>query len=355
MIRSMPIPVIIVSYRNPQDVISCLWALRKSAPEPAFDVYICENGGGGAFRSLIEVVIDPKHQLCERSSDPVLTFGNVSQFDEVEYLRYRDRNCRVTIGQACENLGYAGAINLWFRTLLPIGNWHGAWILNPDTEPSPAALGALVACASERGLGMVGSRIIKSQEDGIVLTRGLRWSRLRATTVAVDRDVPTDRLPDLDQLEAHIDAVSGCSVYVTRACLESVGLMSELYFLYFEDLEWGVRAKRKAWKRGYADASIVVHEGGTTIGSARGHLGASTLSVYLDFRNRILFVRNQHRYWMLWALLVLLVRAMAFGLSGASENMHAAINGLVAGIRGETGRPAMHRCFAGTDKRPVRP
>jgi hypothetical protein len=115
--------------------------------------------------------------------------------------------------------------------------------------------------------------------------------------------------------------------------------MDERYFLYFEDLEWGIRAKRKSWRLGYADHSIVAHKGGTTIGSARTRADASILSVYLDFRNRVIFVREHYPRWILWTLFVLVLRAVEFSLAGAPRNTRAALNGIAAAIRGEIGRP----------------
>lgn len=337
MFRNLPIPVIIVSYRNPEDVVECLRALREAAAEPAFDVYICENGGAAAFQSLA-TAISNENGLCE-ASFPSIAIDGIDQFRKISYFRFRDRNSRVTLAEAVENLGYAGAINPWLTVLSRIGDWPGVWILNPDTHPDRSALAHLVAGAATRRLGMVGSRVVPPATDDIVFTRGLRWSPIRATTIAMDRDAPKNPPPDLERLERRIDAVSGVSVYVTRACLDSIGPMDERYFLYFEDLEWGIRAKRKSWRLGYADRSIVAHKGGTTIGSARTRAGASILSVYLDFRNRMIFVRRHYPWWTLWTLFVLVLRAVEFSLAGATRNTGAALNGIAAAIRGEIGRP----------------
>ena len=53
----------------------------------------------------------------------------------------------VHVGEACENLGYAGGVNAYLEPLLAIAEWPGVWILNPDTEPEPDALRELVQYA----------------------------------------------------------------------------------------------------------------------------------------------------------------------------------------------------------------
>ena len=114
--------------------------------------------------------------------------------------------------------------------------------------------------------------------------------------------------------------------------------MDEAYFLYFEDFDWGIRAK-KACGLGYAYDSVVPHRGGTTIGSASKRRLRSELAVYLDFRNRLLFVRRQYPGWYPWTVLMALARTSEFLAVGATKNFRAALAGWSAGVRGETGRP----------------
>jgi N-acetylglucosaminyl-diphospho-decaprenol L-rhamnosyltransferase len=244
----------------------------------------------------------------------------------------------VHVVQMSENLGYAGAINAWLRTLLKLPGWHAVWILNPDTEPTPSALLELAKYAKTHAKGMVGSRIVDPSKPGEVAIRGLRWNRIAARTTAVDRRASVAIEPDSTEVEAQLDAPSGASLYVTRDLIDRIGLMDERYFLYFEDLEWGCRAKALG-ALGYAHQSIVPHEGGTTIGSAATRAGSSRLSVYLEFRNRILFVRQWHRAWLPWTVVMQAVHIAAFMSVGSFRNMYAAARGLSAGLRGEVGRP----------------
>jgi GT2 family glycosyltransferase/peptidoglycan/xylan/chitin deacetylase (PgdA/CDA1 family) len=337
MTAATQIPIIIVSYRNPEDVVGSLRALQRSAATPCFDVYLCENGGADAFDDLIAALTDPTGP-CENST--AWSLGNLPmpRFVRLHSLQLRGRDARVLVAQAAENFGYAGAINAWLRALLGAGPWIGAWILNPDTEPEPLALAELVAWSATRSRGMVGCRIVAPSKREIVHTRGLQWRPVRATTRAVDHRALATIEPDPEELEGRLDAPSGSSMYVTRNCLESIGLMDERYFLYFEDLDWGVRAKRSE-KIGYAHNSVVPHRGGTTIGSGRSRSEASQLSVYLDVRNRLLFVRQHYPIWVAWTVVALFGRSLEYGMVGAFGNLRAALAGLRAGIAGETGRP----------------
>jgi hypothetical protein len=79
--------------------------------------------------------------------------------------------------------------------------------------------------------------------------------------------------------------------------------------------------------------------GGRSIGSAPTRAARSRLAVYLDFRNRILFVRQHYSGWFAWTVLVTLLRSGEFLLVGAVANFLIALRGTLAGLRGETGRP----------------
>ncbi len=337
MIVAKNIPIIIVGYRNPTDIAECLEALRKSAADPEFDVYICENGGSRAYDALVSL-LRGEDSPCAPGDRSAFTADRTPQFVRVDCFGLRGRPARVLIAEARENFGYAGAINAWLRILLAAPDWPGVWVLNPDTQPDPHALAELVAWSARRGRGMVGSRIVPMARRELVHSRGLHWDRLLASTEAVDYHADAAIEPDPDDVEARIDAPSGSSVYVARPCLEIIGLMDERYFLYFEDLDWGYRAKRSCGI-GYAYRSVVPHRGGSTVRSAGRRAERSPLAVYLEFRNRSHFVRAHHPEWLPWTLLVLLMRPLEFGMAGALGNMRAAFRGVFMGLVGETGRP----------------
>jgi N-acetylglucosaminyl-diphospho-decaprenol L-rhamnosyltransferase len=156
-----------------------------------------------------------------------------------------------------------------------------------------------------------------------------------ASTAAIGRNEHVDLRPSAERLERELDAPSGAFVYVTRECLEDIGLMREDYFLYYEDLDWGLRAKNNI---GYCFESVVYHRGGTSIGS--GHRSVvSEFSTYLEFRNRFLFIREKSPNWISWSVLVALAHAVRFGVRGHRKNMRATFKGIVDGLSGRTGRP----------------
>jgi GT2 family glycosyltransferase len=338
MTSSNAVPIVIVGFRNPSEIVECLTALDGCLSDPPCEVLVCENGGAAAFDALVAALTadDAPCVPAQGELSPLARGGE--KFTRVANFRLRRRGSLVAIAQACENLGYAGAINAWLSLLLTRTDWPGVWILNPDTQPAPDALAEFVAYAQASGKGMIGGRVLLAHRPDVVQTRGLRWRKLVATTEAVDRNVSAAIAPDIAEVEQRLDAPSGASVYVTRACVEKIGLMDDRYFLYFEDLDWGLRAKAQCGL-GYAWRAVVYHHGGTTIGSAATHAARSPLAVYLEFRNSVLFVRARYPRWLAWTVCVGALRAAEFGLAKALTNMKMAYRGLFDGLIGRTGRP----------------
>ncbi|MGO9391058.1 glycosyltransferase [Rhodoblastus sp.] len=335
MTTSGKVAVIIVSYRNPDEVAACLSALSKCDRAYPFEIFISENGGSAAYSGLVDLLRHGKnpHLGALKYND-----SEDSIFNRVDGFLTADGNLPVSIGESKENLGYAGGINAWIRRLIDQDDWRGFWILNPDTFADPKALVELVHFAETHDKGMVGSRLLSHRRPEIILSRGLKWSFWEGRTLGVDNFTPASHRPDPEDVERRIDSPSGASFYITTQCVQRIGLMDERYFLYFEDFDWGMHAKA-ACGIGYAFDSVVSHIGGTTIGSASSRRTRSQLSVYLDYRNRLLFVRRNHPGWYPWTVAMVLARTLEFLASGAMKNFRTALAGWSAGVKGETGRP----------------
>jgi GT2 family glycosyltransferase len=332
--------ILIVGFRSSPDIRSCLVALSNISTDTPFDVFICENGGAAAYHGLIRELTGANGP-CESCGDNNQGEDR-SGFTELERLRLRGKSANVWVGCAPENLGYAGGINAWLRPLLQTAGWKGVWILNPDTEPYPDALKELVGCAVAGDKAMVGSTILEAGKTDVVRFRGgLRWEKFAARSVAIGLGDPLRASHDISAIEASMDSPSGASMYVTRACIERIGLPDETYFLFFEDLDWGVKAKPLGL--GYASASIVAHKQGTTTGSTARLGSISRLSVYLEHRNAIHFVRKYFPWTLPLRICVSFLYALRFLLRRAPQSSLATVEGILAGLKGETGRPAWYQ------------
>ena len=65
----------------------------------------------------------------------------------------------------------------------------------------------------------------------------------------------------------------------------------------------------------------------------------SAFTVYLGNRNKLHFVRQHYPRWFAWTVLVSFLRTGEYLAAGSTRNFAAANKGILAGLRGERGRP----------------
>ncbi len=331
--------VLIVGYRNAGDIRDCLRGLARMDPRPTFDVFIAENGGAAAMDALTAMLDagDPAWTPADKAAPPVAP-DHGSGVRNYRLAGRADGAGFIHVAESSENFGYAGGVNVWLRPLLTADGWNAAWILNPDTDPRLDSLAALANYSASRKKGMVGSLIVRDDDPDVIAMRGLRWRKWTGRCIAVGRRESASVKPDVSAIEAGLTSPSGASLYVTRALIERIGLMHDPYFLYFEDLEWGDRARRLG-ELGYAHKSVVVHKCGATIGSSQDRAGRSPLAVYMTARNAILFTRRNYPAMLASALAMQLIQAARFLAAGATGNFAFALRGALDGCLGRTGRP----------------
>lgn len=195
------------------------------------------------------------------------------------------------------NLGFAGGNNVALRYVLARGNFEYVWLLNNDTVVTADALTYLVKRMQEKhDIGMCGSTLVYYYQPNIVQVLGgatyNKWLGL-PKHIGANQIFRQGIVYDCVAIEQKMQYVVGASMLVRKQFLMDIGLMNEQYFLYFEELDWAVRAKGR-YSIGYAAKSIVYHKEGGSIGSSQDSKIRSWISDYYGIRNRLLFTQRYY-------------------------------------------------------------
>lgn len=174
-------------------------------------------------------------------------------------------------------------------------------LLNPDTVPRPGAVKALLAFMdSHPEVGIAGSRL--EYEDGTQHHSRFRfhtvWSEIEhaAKLGIVSKLLSRRALAPPLVTEAHpIDWVAGASMMVRREVFEAIGLLDEGYFLYFEETDFCLRARRAGWPCWYVPESRVAHLVGKSSGLTDVREAARRRPRYWFESRRRYFVKNYGR------------------------------------------------------------
>lgn len=173
-----------------------------------------------------------------------------------------------------ENPGYGGAMNAGARTLPASATW--VLVVNPDVELEPGSVATLLALGeSDDTIGAVGPLV--RNPDGSVYPSARAVPSLRtgvghAMLGPVWPGNPWTRAYRKDTGEEPVrrDAgwLSGACVLVRRSVFDAIGGFDEGYFMYFEDVDLGVRIGRAGFRNVYEPAAAIVHAGAHAAGRA---------------------------------------------------------------------------------------
>lgn len=140
------------------------------------------------------------------------------------------------------NLGYGDGNNLGIRHALAAGA-ELIWVLTPDVRVEPDSLTRLVKLMQQdRRIGVCGPIVHLGN-------RCIVGSRLVERLGYLPRheyrhESQSAGLPQA----AATDYVDGCAIMLRRAAVEQVGLLRDDFFLYFDEAEYCLRARRRGWK-----------------------------------------------------------------------------------------------------------
>ena len=95
--------------------------------------------------------------------------------------------------------------------------------------------------------------------------------------------------------------------------------MSEDYFLYYEELDWALRARGR-FSLAYASDSLVYHKAGASIGSSNKAASRSLPADYYLMANRLKITAKFFPRFLLSVRLMLILESLLRLLRGRGEN-----------------------------------
>lgn len=311
----MSVFVVILNWNGKTDTLACLDSLLASEGVD-FRVAVCDNGSSDGSLAALDAWGLKRFGPAFRRLDANEVGSQTPAAHERFFL----------IDNAA-NLGFAAGNNVGLRWALRDPACRHVWLLNNDTVVAPDALSqALAHLAARRDVGLCGSTLVYAHDRQTVQAwGGSAYSRWSGRTRHLGAHSPLAQRPaDPTTVEAEMACVVGAAMLVRREWLETVGLLGEDYFLYFEEIDWATRAAGR-FRLGWAPGSIVFHKEGASIGTAPG--GGSPLSAYYLFRNRVRFAWRFNRARLPVVLAFTLLDVAKLALRARWPQARAALRG----------------------------
>jgi GT2 family glycosyltransferase len=193
------------------------------------------------------------------------------------------------------NVGFAGGNNIGIRA----SKGEYILLLNNDTEVDPHFLEPLVTqLASSQNIGGVSPKVYYFDTNIIQFAGATPIHPITGRGGFIG-----EKEPDLGQYNTPTvcNHTHGAAMLVPRKVLEQVGLMSEFFFLYYEELDFCEKIKRAGYTFWYIPQAIVYHKESMAVGKK------SALKVYYTTRNRILFMKrnvSSINYMLFWVYFI---------------------------------------------------
>ena len=223
----------------------------------------------------------PETFLINNNLDPRLKY-QIKKFKKVHLLTPN------------RNLGFAGANNLGIKKALQSGA-ESVILLNNDTIIPAGFIPKIMDFAySQKKPGIVSPKIYfargsefrkkeyRQKDLGRVIWYAggvIDWNNIYASHRGVDQ-------VDNGQFEKAVetDFATGCAMLIKKDVIEKSGYFDEKYFLYFEDADYSVAAKKNGFRVVYFPGAFIWHK---NAGSSQGP--GSPLHRYYQTRNRLYF------------------------------------------------------------------
>lgn len=180
-----------------------------------------------------------------------------------------------------KNLGFAGGNNVGIQYALK----HGAdyvLLLNNDTTVNSSFLSGLVKAGQEDPhIGVLGPKIYCYNDRKKIWSAGgeINWLYNKAVMRGYgEQDQGQYDAPAVQETQF----VTGCCLLIKKEVIEGIGLMSAEYFLYYEDVDWSLAARRAGYKCAFVPGAVIWHKG------SQGSKAGSEPYIYYHVRNGLL-------------------------------------------------------------------
>jgi len=190
----------------------------------------------------------------------------------------------VVIDNDKKNRGFAGGNNLGIKQALKKGTDYILLLNNDITISQPDFLKKLVEVGeSDKKVGILGPVIYKGQEIHFAGGK-VNWLYTKG------RHITKSKVKS--QKSKVVDYITGACLLIRREVIEKIGLMDEDYFLYCEDVDWCLKARRRGFECRVVLESRINHK---VSSSAKTE---SFSYIYYHYRNGLLLAKRNAPFFI---------------------------------------------------------
>lgn len=236
-------------------------------------------------------LIESLQRYVQECSYELIVVDNGSMQDEAIILQ-KKYPCIQTIRSEL-NLGFSGGNNLGIR----IARGKCIFLLNNDTFVSDDSLIYLYKTLnSSPNIGAISPKIkFAFPPQNIQFAGFTPLSKYTLRNQAIGYNEPDEGQFDISQ---KTNALHGAALMIKREVIDKIGLMPEIYFLYYEEIDWCTQMLNHGYQLWYEPRCTIYHKESRSTGQG------SSLKTYYLTRNRLLYTWRNRRGGTLFISLI---------------------------------------------------
>jgi len=226
---------------------------EKKFPAPSVYTLVLNYNNYADTVETIESVLSMNYD-----SNVILLIENSSDNTIIQKIRTAFPNLAIIENK--KNLGYAGGNNIGIQAAIA-GGAEYIFLLNNDVILEKDVLEKCVSAMEKSpGCGACQPVIVASQNKGMIWSAGTQlffgYPRLFLKGTKLQKN----------GIKTAPFGLVGCAVLFRRTALQKTGLFDEALFLFHEETDWCIRAKKMDFSLLIISNAIVCHKISTTIG-----------------------------------------------------------------------------------------
>ena len=302
------VSIVLVNYNTAADTIECIDSILN-IDKIDLSIVVVDNSTSDDFNtklnSWIKKEYKPHYKIPDSLTDNLSgktpeKYSSISTNDIDEYLtQNKSEPVKLTVIKNSENTGFAKANNIGIKYSLQFSPTY-LWLLNNDTVIKKDALEQLIKFHTDLksqgvNIGLAGSKILFYSNPEIIQAVGDRFNIL--TTRSYHIGLNENDTGQYDDKAFQIDYPYGASLFFNSEYIRKVGFMSEDYFLYFEEIDWVTRGRKKGFIPAICTTSKIFHKQGISTGKSITQKKIPSFIACLMYSNLLKF------YWKYYPFL----------------------------------------------------
>ena len=247
--------------------------MTNNSPDISF-ITICYNG----FKDTCEL-IESLHKKLKSVSYEIIVVDNASREDEA--AKIHELYPTVISIRSNENGGFSGGNNIGIRA----AKGKYIFLINNDTYIESDEIAYLVERLESRPeIGGVSPKIRFAFPPQHIQFAGFTpLTKITLRNNMLGFDCPDDGSYDTPHPTPYLH---GAAMIIKREVIEKIGMMPEIFFLYYEEIDWSTSMARAGYELWYEPRCTVFHKESQSTGQL------SKLRTYYLTRNRLLYARR---------------------------------------------------------------